>query len=155
MEEEETEDVKEASMEHKEQTNQLLREQDREWKQTKARELGAEAKMGPSSSPVKRSSTQEIEDGAPRKRRKKWKHRVCEEGQWGEQIEGKGAGSVSTGEQTTKEPHTQSREPAEPGRSRIPEEDSLRQLGLTGFLNPASHGRDRPSMDEGGQQYVQ
>ena len=136
-------------MEHKEQTNQLLREHDREWEQTKARELGAEAKMGPSSSPVKRSNNHEMEEGAPRKKRKKWRHRVWEEGQWGEHIEGKGAAAVSAGEQTTVEPHTPTREPAVPGRSRIPGEDSLRQLRLTGFWNPASHGRDRHSMDNG------
>ena len=90
-----------------------------------------------------------MDGGAPKKRRRRWRHKVWEEGKWGEQAEREGAATVSTGEHTAEKPHTPTREPAAHGRSRIPEEDSLRQLQLTGFLTPASHGGDRPSMENG------
>ena len=81
VEEEQQTDTREREL-----TTKLLREQDRDWENNKAMELGAEAILGPGASPTKRPIEEE-EGGAVKKpskrRRKRWKHEVLEEG-WGE-----------------------------------------------------------------------
>ena len=143
VEEEEPEDSKQKSRKKREQANKLLREQDKEWERTRTEELGAGAKLGPTSSPVKRSKPQDGEEegsqDAPKRKRKKWKHKVWEQGRWGEQIEKEGAGLSTAGE-----PHLPTGEHYTAVRSRVPEEQHLRQLQISGIWDPAASGEDRP-----------
>ena len=68
----------------REQTAKQLREQDRAWETTRARELGRNAILGPMSSPRKRSNDEGGgEHMGSKRRRKKFKHKLLEEG-WGE-----------------------------------------------------------------------
>ena len=83
---------------NKEQLTKKMREQDRDWENNKAMELGAEAILGPGASPTKRP-VEEEEGGAvmksSKRRRKRWKHEVLEEG-WGELPPTQGAGCGNT-----------------------------------------------------------
>ena len=69
----------------REQTTRAMRAQDGDWEQTKQRELGRNAILGPKTSPLKRVNEQN--EGAivgnKRKRRRKLKHELIGEG-WGE-----------------------------------------------------------------------
>ena len=119
VEEEEPEDSKQESRKKREQTNKLLREQDKEWERTRTEELGAGAKLGPTSSPVKGSKLQDGEEegsqDAPKHKKKKWKHKVWEQGRWGEKIEKEGAGLSTAGER-----HLPTGEHCTAVRSRVP-----------------------------------
>ena len=67
-------------------TTKTLREQHGNWERSKTRELGKEAILGPGASPKKRAMEEEEGNGADKfkkKRRRKLKHQVLEEG-WGE-----------------------------------------------------------------------
>ena len=62
-----------------------MREQDKDWEDTRMRELGSNAILGPTSSPRKRIKDQEEGAGAgiAKKKKRKLKHEVLQEG-WGE-----------------------------------------------------------------------
>ena len=76
-------------------TAKLLREHDKTWEESRARELGNEAILGPKTSPTKRAK--ELDDEAPapktKRRRRKLKHAVLEE--WGELPQPQGAAEVA------------------------------------------------------------
>ena len=67
----------------REQTAEQLREQDRAWETTRTRELGRNAILGPMSSPRKRSNEEGGEYKGSKRRRRKFKHKLLDEG-WGE-----------------------------------------------------------------------
>ena len=62
-----------------------MREQDKDWEDTRMTELGSNAILGPTSSPRKRIKEQEEGAGAgiAKKKKRKLKHEVLQEG-WGE-----------------------------------------------------------------------
>ena len=137
VEEEEVEGK--TSTTEREQNRKTLREQDRNWENSRIKELGTSARMGPSSSPQKRRlnnrelKDQELEledDGATKKGGKRArKHEVLEE-RWGEHI------VEGTKELPEDRELVDSRE--EPNHwHKVPRELSLTQLVITGFLNPA------------------
>ena len=139
----------------REQTAKQLREQDRDWETTRARELGRNAILGPMSSPRKRSNDEGGgEHRGNKRRRKKLKHKLVEEG-WGElplpKHQGANQGTPQKLEMELKLQHGEpvggeqdketsiegEQENIEKTGSRIPGEQSLVQLRMTGFLNPA------------------
>ena len=81
------EEEPEGVVEKRELTTRILREQDMNWERNRTRELGREAIMGPTTSPRKISN--EVEEGTEievkrsRRKRRKLKHDVLQEG-WGE-----------------------------------------------------------------------
>ena len=147
--EEQEEGASEVRIEAKEHTNRLLREQDGELERRKAEELGANAILGPKTSPKKRSKEQDQnqEDPAPtiKKRRRRLKHSLIGAG-WGElQIptleHNPRSREPTMGDQEHQHPET--RELVTPPRpreltiDRPPREQDLRQTRLAEFLNPA------------------
>ena len=141
----------------REQNKKMLREQDRCWEKDRILELGAGAVLGPSTSPVKRRGEdreqQEVTmGGAVKKRRKEWKYEVLEEG-WGE-LEGadtttapeEGGGPVSEPQSAQELVENSIGEQSPVQWSRIPREQSLVQLRVTGFYNPAPTLKDNPTI---------
>ena len=120
--------------------------------------------MGPMSSPRKWSNDEGVENKGSRRKRKKFKHKLLEEG-WGELPlpEHQGA-NQRTPKETELEQELQQGEPVsreqdkgmemeqeqrckEKEGSRIPGEQSLVQLRMTGFLNPAPPTQGWPTLD--------
>ena len=143
VEEEEPTEAREARIKEKEQLNVILEEQDSAWEKEKVKKLGADAIMGPTTSPKKRSQgSLEDNQGAPSKRRKKRrKHEVLGEG-WGEQEQTHSPGEQE-GQEVTILEQTSIQE------SIVPEEQGLRQLPITGFLNPAATPEKRGDSPRG------
>ena len=142
----------------REQTAKLLREQDKEWERSRVLELGKDAILGPKSSPIKRSNEEDGEaKGSRRKRRKKLKHKLVEE-DWGEPPlpvqQGAGKESPQDSEQLEGEALGGEQEQSIGGEeeqtekgSSIPREQSLVQLKMTGFLDPAPSNQGWPTQD--------
>ena len=139
------------SMEH-------LKEQEGEWEQSRRRELGKEAVLGPRSSPLKRQKEQ-TEEHKSNKRRRKLQYKLIEEG-WGELPSQQGAvdgeqrsppESPLTMEQElgSEEPTSSSPLRSEQGSlaelgSQVPREQALTQTRIEDFLNPTP-SNDRPT----------
>ena len=137
-------------------TTKLLREQDKDWEKHKALELGAEAILGPGASPTKRPIEMEEEGGAieksSKRRRKRWRHKVLEEG-WGELQPIQGADGGNSTAPTN--PHVsltreqeQLNKPGEligPPETVTERELDLKQLEITTFLKPVDNSQDWPT----------
>ena len=78
VKEEDEEKDRNLRIEEKKQRSRTLREQDMTWEQLRREEMGDGAKMGPTTSPVKRSKElqEEGEEVPKKRRRKKLKHEV-------------------------------------------------------------------------------
>ena len=86
MDEEEKEEERKRRRELTIETREQLNKQDREWEEQRRKALGAEAIMGPRTSPLKRTPCMEEAPGAQAsKRRKKTLERPVIGEQWGEQ----------------------------------------------------------------------
>ena len=151
----------------REQSARILREQDREWESTRARELGREAILGPKSSPMKRINEEQGARRESKRRRRTLKHKLLEEG-WGEpplpiqqgaakkapqeiweqeQETGEGAAKQAPQDIQEQEQDTgEERGDVERMGSRVAREQSLVQLSMTGFLNPAPSNQGWPAM---------
>ena len=109
----------------KEQLTRRRREQDKDWEDSRIRELGSNAILGPTSSPRKRIKDQEEGAGAgiANKKRRKLKHEVLQEG-WGELPLRGGADSEKPGATLEQEqPSTH----GEPGSTLGPVEQQMKQ----------------------------
>ena len=153
----------------REQTTKAMRAQDGDWEQTKKRELGRNAILGPKTSPLKRVNEQN--EGAivgnKRKRRRKLKHELIGVG-WGELPKNQGA--EEGGEQAPITPDPQAREqyleaeeqlpPAPQGEqcspvrqagSQVTREQPRRQARISEFLSPTPRvwqSSARPTVDQ-------
>ena len=104
----------ENTSEGREITAKLLREHDKTWEESRARELGNRAILGPKTSPVKRTKNQEEETSAPKnkKRRRKLKHGVLED--WGMLPQLQGAAEGAPQASTSMEPNSVELSPPPP-----------------------------------------
>ena len=140
IEDKEPEGAAESRKKDREQNRKVLKEQDKNWEEDRAREMGVNGRMGATASPSKRRMLEQelqTEGAAPSKRRKRRKHEVLSE-DWGE------LGAI---------PNYKMEEPREPQDmeplgSTIPREQALRQLSITGFYNPAPTTPGRPTSDD-------
>ena len=136
---------------NKEQLAKKRREQDKVWEDSRVRELGRNAILGPTASPKKRIN--EIEEGAgagdSKRKRRKLEHEVLQEG-WGELPLRGGAGQDVPGaalvelelpssprEQSSTPTPVEQCTPTQLRGSRITSEQPLVQLEITTFFNPA------------------
>ena len=151
MKEEDGKKDRNLRKEEKKQRSKTLREQDITWEQLRREEMGNGAKMGPTTSPVKRSKElQEEGDGVPKeRRRKKLKHEVLGAG-WGEQGQAQGApqnnvepqynGSptIAREQEPTQEAPHNSMELHHNGSPAVPREQRLKQRRMSEYLNPGA-----------------
>ena len=144
VEEEETEENREARLRSRELKIRELIEQDTAWEKDKVVELGDGALRGPMTSPKKRSKEDQESygavEGAPnkRKRRKTLKHQLLEEG-WGEQDLDQGATITPLEEHPV-----------------LPREQDLIQSSIRGFLvtAPLSQEQDHLLVTVGSPQVI-
>ena len=151
VKEEDEEKDRDLRIEEKRLRSRTLREQDVSWEQLRREEMGDDAKLGPTTSPVKRGKEQMEERGEeiPKKRRRKLQYEVLG-ADWGEQDQAQGAPHDNEEPQSNKniattreeEPYQgapqYSLEPQLDGSPAILREHKLKQVRISDFLNPGA-----------------
>ena len=164
VKEEDEEKDRHLRIEEKKLRCRTLREQDVTWEQLRREEMGDGAKMGPTTSPVKRSKEQ-LEggcEGVPKKRRKKLKYEVLG-ADWGEQEQAQGAPqynvepqhkmspAIPREQEPIQEAPLNSVEPQVNGSPAIYGEQKLKQRRISEFLNPGAPAELPESSPTGGR----